>query len=862
MVVLFMTAAMLLPSLHLDVHSVLEELEPVSYSGTADRVVIDSPPSEMTADEVVKFDAVIYDPVNTVLVGEVNWSASNGSISDDGWFYPWSSGLVEIIAESQGVEGSYNISITAGVATSIEITSTQFMAKQSSPLSADLLDSRGNRMAGSDGMVWDLNGMYFGQGTPSFSPESTSSFELRVRYNQLEDTATAEVSAGAPHAFIFPDYIQVRAGTTTLIQPKLVDINGYEMPLSLTPSIGWYAENGTFNSEGDYLATHTGRWAISATAGNVSGNGIIDVIPGDAVASELSFVDDPDTFVAGERYELVFDRRDADGYIGFVSPSISAVTTDSGGLSEDDGRIYWSPSEEGTATITGTDGTVSTELVVDVIHGNAIELVMAMEPKMAYAGDQIAIVLKAIDVKGNSWTVDGSIVMNMGNSSQISDMNTYQLIQATTTQSWYFEGNWFDNDTGAMFVTDLAFDVHPGPLAFIILAGDGAQVPADGELDLTPEFYDAYGNQLPDIDLNWTIDGSDITLDMMLNDNRWVATSVGGHEIRANADGVFATIRLTVTAGTAHGLVTNMDDGLEVQAGVPTDLFVQVVDVHGNLAEATEVTTLINSTIGELIASPTGLGFWQFTGKVSGNYDMIIQEKNAQHVVPITIVAGEPIRIQASINKASMAEGDVVLLEAYGIDEFGNIVAMEENSTVDCNAGETTFVTEGTWELSLTDGGTDRTCTFRWNGLLAQTFFDVDEVLLGGAVGSTNTAMSMAAILLCLVLAVLVVLARKAASVESSDWVDEAFDEDEYEDDDDEDDEFDTSPEGQDDTPLHERHGLTLEDVANLAKEAAKVGVMQATPATEQGSTGWYVDVSEELQYWEVTPDGEWIRHE
>ena len=412
-----------------------------------------------------------------------------------------------------------------------------------------------------------------------------------------------------------------------------------------------------------------------------------------------------------------------------------------------------------------------------------------------------------------------------------------------------------------MFVTDLAFDVHPGPLAFIILAGDGAQVPADGELDLTPEFYDAYGNQLPDIDLNWTIDGSDITLDMMLNDNRWVATSVGGHEIRANADGVFATIRLTVTAGTANGLVTNMDDGLEVQAGVPTDLFVQVVDVHGNLAEATEVTTLINSTIGELIASPTGLGFWQFTGKVSGNYDMIIQEKNAQHVVPITILAGEPIRIQASINKASMAEGDVVLLEAYGIDEFGNIVAMEENSTVDCNAGETAFVTEGTWELSLTDGGTDRTCTFRWNGLLAQTFFDVDEVLLGGAVGSTNTAMSMAAILLCLVLAVLVVLARKAASVESSDWVDEAFDEDEYEDDD-EDDEFDTSPEGQDDTPLHERHGMTLEDVANLAKEAAKVGVMQATPATEQGSTGWYVDVSEELQYWEVTPDGEWIRHE
>ena len=851
---------MLLPSLHLDASFELEDVGFVAYSGNADRVVIDAPPSEMTADEVVQFDAIIYDAVNTILVGDVNWSVSNGTISDNGWFYPWSSGLVEIIAESQGIEGSHNITVLGGVATSIEITSTQFMAKQASPLTADLLDSRGNRMAGSEGMVWDLNGMYFGQGTPSFSPESTSSFDLKVRFNQLEDSVTANVSAGSPHEFVFSNNLQVRAGTLTLIQPSLVDINGYEMPLSNTPSIGWYAENGSFNAAGEYLATHTGRWAISATSGNVTGNGFIDVIPGDAVASELKFVDDPELFVAGERYELVFDRRDANGYIGFVSPSIFSVTADSGGLSDDEGRIYWSPSGVGPATITGTDGTVYTQITVEVVHGSAIELLMVMEPSMAFAGDQIAVLLTAIDVKGNSWMVNGTITMNMGNDSQISDMSTYQLIQATSTQSWYFEGNWFDNETGAMFVTDLGFDVLPGPLAFIMLSGDGAQVPADGELDLDPKFYDAYGNQLSEVALNWTFDGSDITLDMILNGNSWVATSVGGHEIRANADGVFATISITVTAGTAHGLVTNMDNGMVVRAGVPTDLFVQVVDIHGNLAEATEVTTTLNSSIGELNASPTGLGFWQFTGKESGEYELILQEKNALHVVPITVIAGEPIRIQATLNKEIMAEGDIVLVEAFGIDEFGNIMSMEsENSTVECNAGDTSFVTEGTWELSLTDGGTDRTCTLRWNGLLAQIFFDVDEVLLGGAVGSTNTAMSMAALLLSLILAVLVVLARKAASVEVKDWVDEAFDEDEYED---EEEESYVSSEVQDDTPLHERHGLTLEGVTELAKEAAKVGVMQATPSTEQGSTGWYVDVSEELQYWEVTPEGEWIRHE
>ena len=45
-----------------------------------------------------------------------------------------------------------------------------------------------------------------------------------------------------------------------------------------------------------------------------------------------------------------------------------------------------------------------------------------------------------------------------------------------------------------------------------------------------------------------------------------------------------------------------------------------------------------------------------------------------------------------------------------------------------------------------------------------------------------------------------------------------------------------------------------------LAAVAAEVGVMQAAPGTEQGSTGWYVDVSEEVQYWDVADDGTWNR--
>ena len=61
-----------------------------------------------------------------------------------------------------------------------------------------------------------------------------------------------------------------------------------------------------------------------------------------------------------------------------------------------------------------------------------------------------------------------------------------------------------------------------------------------------------------------------------------------------------------------------------------------------------------------------------------------------------------------------------------------------------------------------------------------------------------------------------------------------------------------------------DKSGITLTDElrASLAQQAADVGVMQAAPGTEQGLSGWYVDVSSEIQYWNVGADGSWTRGE
>ena len=842
---------------------VLPEPAQVHRTGTPDRVAIDAPPASISADEVASFEAIIYDAVNNPVEGEITWSSTNGTITEDGVFFPWSSGLIEITAEHNGLQASYNLSVTPGVAIGVEVTSLVLGVLEANTLQAEVTDGRGNIIDDDSGLVWDIDGDYVGHGSPTWVPEETGNYTVRVRLNQLQDETELTVRAGQPHAFVFEEHLQVRAGSWTTIVPRLVDINGYEMPLFEAGPIAWYAENGSFNAAGAYNAINTGQWMISATAGNITGSTTLSVIPGDAVASELMFAETVDSYLAGESYELVFERRDANGYIGFVSPSIASLSASSGGLSvDDDARVFWNPSTVGPVTLSGTDGTVVSSLNVNVEHGQAVDLRFKITPSQPSAGDQVVVELLGEDVKGNRWVVEGNINMTMGDETEVTSTDSYALVQATSMRSWRFDGSWFDNTTGVMFVADGEFDVRAGRLAFITLEGEGARVPADGELDLNPQFFDAYGNELNDIALNWSIDGEDITLEMLLNDGRWVATSLGGHELRVNADGVFATVRLTVVAGQAHALQTDVgEEGLVVSAGEPHDIFIQVVDVNGNVGPSSNVVTDFNTSLGILEASPTGIGFWQFTGKQVGTYDLVLAESGAEHVVPLTVEAGSPVRIQASMSRQGLAEGDVVLINAFGTDAYGNTLTIPRtNTSVTCTAGDVGFVTNGTWEVDLENGGTDRSCTVRWNGLLAQTFFDVDEVLLGGAVGSTNTAMAMTALLLALLLAVLVVLARKASEVEKNAWVEDVFDEDV--DDDEEGEDTISSPLPSDDTPLHERHGLTEASIKELAKEASNVGVMQATPSTVQGQTGWYVDVSEELQYWEVTPDGEWIRHE
>ena len=70
----------------------------VSHSSPAVRVQITSPVFIISADEVVTFSAKLYDSVNSEVAGNIIWSSTNGTITDEGTFYPWNSGVITIQA--------------------------------------------------------------------------------------------------------------------------------------------------------------------------------------------------------------------------------------------------------------------------------------------------------------------------------------------------------------------------------------------------------------------------------------------------------------------------------------------------------------------------------------------------------------------------------------------------------------------------------------------------------------------------------------------------------------------------------------------------------------------------------------------
>ena len=840
---------------------------PAAAAGPPAQIVISTPSTVISSDGVLQMEATLYDALNNVVDGEITWSATNGTIEESGLFFPWSAGQVTIRAEHGGFNDTVVVTVQAGFGQSIEInTSAQPRAKFPYTLQASLIDSHDNPRPGQD-VVWTVDGLYVGQGEPSWTPPSLGLYEVVARYDQLEERVTMQAIAGDPYEFSFPSDLVVRSGEGLQLYPDLLDSFGQKMNNTLAGNKVWTVENGTITPVGYYYASAPGVWNLSVRAGSVWGNSTIRVVPADASIVEIQITPEQETYISGEVYRLDAIRTDSQGYSSPVPIPIANWTVGNGILSQVDDEVHWTPGQAGQFTLHVVDSDVPATTNVDVMHGSADATRLVPSQASVTAGTQFALVHEAIDSFGNVWQVDANISQTDGVYASVDIFSSYASVMPKEIETIEFKADYIDENSGATFQSVWASEVEPGRLAFIELPESGTEVAADSFLDFNPQFSDAYGNNIPSVAVNWTISGVDRTLEIRMADGKWYPTQTGEHEIRANADGVFASVRVNVIPGVGTSLVSDSDEGLTIEAGVSFDLFVELVDVHGNTAPA-ENLELMSGDFVILEASSSGRGFWQLTGLTSGVYELELAEGEAEHTIPLTIVSGQAVRVITGMSNETRNQGEVTLITVWAEDSQGNRVEVNPDQTsLSCTSGKATHVKSDTWEIELEEAGADRSCTVTWNGLISQQFYDVESVLLGGTLGSTNTAVSIIIALMLLIFVVLIVLIRRGNS-KDEEWDEEDFYEVSEEDEErlveDNNDVFETDVDAPQETIVAEstNAGPKLEDALRqeLATKAGQVGVMQAAPGTQQGETGWYVDASTELQYWNVGPDGSWTR--
>ena len=839
---------------------------PGAAAGPPAQIVISTPSTVISSDGVLQMEATLYDALNNVVEGEITWSTSNGTIEDSGLFFPWSAGQVTIRAEHAGFNDTVVVTVQAGFGQSIEINTTaQPRAKFPFTLQANLIDSHDNPRSGQD-VVWTVDGMYVGQGEPSWTPPSLGLYEVVARYDQLEQQVTMEAIAGDPYEFAFPEDLVLRSGEGLQLYPDLLDSFGQKMNNTLAGNKVWTVENGTITPVGYYYASAPGIWNLSVRAGAVWGNSTIRVVPADASIVEIQITPQEEVYVSGQTYRLDAIRTDSQGYASPVPIPIANWTIDNGILSQVNDEVHWTPGQAGQFSMRVVDSDVPATTNVDVMHGSAQATRLVPSQSSVSAGIQLALVHEAIDSFGNVWQTDANITQRDGVFASVDIFSSYVSIMPKQTETLRFSADYLD-ESGTLFQAEWSGEIQAGRLAFIELPESGTEVAADSYLDFDPEFKDSYGNTIPYVAVNWTISGVDRTLEIRMADGKWYPTETGEHEIRANADGVFASVRVNVIPGTGTSLVTDGDAGITIEAGVPFDVFVELVDVHGNTAPAENVE-LLSGDFVLFEASSSGRGYWQLTGLTSGVYALGIAQGEAEHSIPLTIVPGQPVRVITGMTNETRSQGEVTLITVWAEDSQGNRVEVNPDQTgLSCTSGKATHVKSDTWEIELEEAGSDRSCTVTWNGLISQQFYDVESVLLSGALGSTNTAVSIIIGLLLMIFIVLVVLIRRGNS-KDVEWDDEEFyevsedDEERLTGADDDTLDGDTS-EPIEEAPvqkLHNEPDLAAELRQELATKAGQVGVMQAAPGTNQGETGWYVDASTEMQYWNVGSDGSWSR--
>jgi hypothetical protein len=338
----------------------------------------------------------------------------------------------------------------------------------------------------------------------------------------------------------------------------------------------------------------------------------------------------------------------------------------------------------------------------------------------------------AIDRKGNQWVIVANWSLDhpsMGDSSAFlevlsGDATTFTPYFASE-EAYVLTASYDDGIT--VHAVSINMTVDHGFLHTVSIRGTannpdastGAviEMTSDYLVDFDADLYDADNNRIDAETLTWLeVDLSsgavrDITTDLLLNDMRWEASTVGEWSIEAySISGTGFNISDSISIKVLHGVAVTVSADASLTnptAGDRVNIQVTGTDADGNTFAQNVEWTEDGGSVATLEINTTTDGRYHYTAEVAGLHTLTYTAGGATSTLEITVEAQMLVaRLEVNLSTDTVDQLGSLDVKIRAFDAYENEIDVPGSIKVDATGRATvTMIASNDWTIKTLDDG-------------------------------------------------------------------------------------------------------------------------------------------------------------
>ena len=388
------------------------------------------------------------------------------------------------------------------------------------------------------------------------------------------------------------------------------------------------------HAEVNFTSSNAGSYIITATSGALSNTTSVNVKDIELAVIELSAV--PDTILLGEVSTVnarVLDVRGLPVKNAVITFSATGgillpaqATTDANGIAS----AQFASLLPGTYTINAASGSLvnSTNITVNIIPPASLDLVAV--PDNLQTGGTSIVTATVRDALGQplsgvtvNFTADGGVIAP---ASALTDANG----RASAQFSAPVVGVYTVNASAGSLTNSVKINVSAGSVpTYLELTASPSSIYTNGESTLTARVLDQYGKGIPNLEVNFSVDGGVLSAQHVYTNEsgyavvKFNSTTEGNYTVNATSNGLENSTVVEVRAAPQPALLQLNANPSTIQAGGSSTITATVLDQYGSPMKDVNVSFAAgNGTVNPNYA-PTdanGHASVQFSASVAGDY--------------------------------------------------------------------------------------------------------------------------------------------------------------------------------------------------------------------------------------------------